>query len=140
MQEARRFDFAEDAYAAFVFLNEYGFSCVSTSSNGVRYESEWVYLEIAYEERDGEVFVSFGRTSQNEKFSFTLFLRLVNSDLDKQLGERLADSPEAIRESLTKLAEALKTEGQPIIDGDDAVFDRMKSVRWWDFRPDALRE
>lgn len=132
-------DFTEQAKLMFAFLTEHSFSCITISSFKIRYESKKAYIEIAYGERDGEVSISFGRIGRNEDYSFTLFLRLVNPELDEQLGNRLAYNPSQICECLKKLAYALKSEGLPIINGDDAVFERMKSVRWWDFRPEALQ-
>lgn len=132
--------FAEETQRAFAFLASDGFSCVSSSSSKVRYESSSVYLEVGHSERDGEVAISFGRLAKNEEFSFTLFLRLVNSKLERELGERLVENRNQLRECLAKLAVALRENGRPILMGDQLVFERMKHVRWWNFRPDALKD
>jgi hypothetical protein len=132
--------FADETQRAFAFLASDGFSCVSSSSSRVRYESSSVYVEVRHSECDGEVAISFGRLAKNEEFSFTLFLRLVNPQLECELGERLAENLEQLRECLAKLSVALQEEGRPILTGDQLAFERMKRVRWWDFRPDALKD
>jgi hypothetical protein len=95
---------------------------------------------VSRKQWDCEVSISFGRKDQKEDFSFTLFLRLVNPELEKQLGERIAYKPEQVDQSLRQLSSALQSEGKKIIDGDDTTFEKMKSVRWWDFDPDAVKK
>jgi hypothetical protein len=132
--------FADETQRAFAFLASNGFSCVSSSLSTVRYESSSVYVEVCHNEREGEVAISFGRLAEKEEFSFTLFLRLVNPKLERELGERLAGSVEELRECLAKLSMALQQEGRSILSGEQLVFERMKQVRWWDFQPDALKD
>ena len=133
-------DFAETVQKEFAFLLEHGFSCVYRSPTKVRYESKMVYIEVFHSERDGEIGISFGRLHEKEAFSFTLFLRLVNSALERALGERLASNAEQVRQCVIGLAHALRSRGGPIISGQDWIFERMKNVRWWDFEPDALQD
>jgi hypothetical protein len=140
MKNEQKIRFSEQAKSVFSFLENDGFKRVLESDTKVRFESSKVFVEICYGERDGEVFLSFGRIIKNEKFSFTLFLRKKNPSFEKDLGERLAYDMNEAQECLVKLAHALKTEGAPIISGEDLVFERMKSVRWWDFEPDALKK
>lgn len=132
--------FAEEARRAFAFIASFGFSCVSSSSSNVRYESSGVYLEIRFSGHDGEVAIYFGRLGKAEELSFTLFLRLVNPTLERALGEGLVESREQLVESLMGLSEALLSDGQPVLDGDQLVYERMKHVRWWDFQPEALEK
>lgn len=129
----------ETAQARFAFLEKSGFLCVSASSSEVRYESDKVYIEVANSERGGEVAISFGRLAKKERFSFGLYLELMNPSLERSLGERLPENQAQLNNDLTGLAAALELAGQPIIHGDDAIFDRMREVRWWHFRPEALK-
>jgi hypothetical protein len=138
--DAAMFGFAEIVQKEFGFLLEHGFACVSASPTKVRYESKMVYIEISYSDSDGEVAISFGRLKEKEEFSFTLFLRLVDSALERALGERLAYNADQVRRCVVGLANALKSRGWPIISGQDWIFERMKNVRWWDFQPDALED
>lgn len=140
MNERCASKFSEDAQVIFNFLLERGFSCVSTSINGIRYESKNVYINISHEEWDSEVAIAFGRIDEEEEFSFTLFLRLVNPELENAMGERLAVEPSEIRAELIKLADAMKLEGESIMNGEDAVFEKMRAVRWWDFQASALKD
>jgi hypothetical protein len=132
--------FVKEVQSDFDFLQQAGFVCVSGSPFKVRFESKKVFIEISHEQRDGEVSISFGRSDQNEEFSFILFLRLVNSVLQKELGENLANRPEELHQCVKRLATALEAEGKQIIAGNDSVFERMKSVRWYDFQPEALKK
>ena len=138
--DAAMFEFAETVQREFAFLLKEGFACVSTSPTKVRYESKIVYIEVSYSDLDGEVAISFGRLKEKEEFSFTLFLRLVDSALERALGERLAYNTDQVRHCVVGLSNALKSRGWPIISGQDWIFERMKNVRWWDFQPDALKD
>ena len=134
-------NFAEEAKSCFKFLSQgHNFQCTSETPNRVRYESRDVFVEIYYGSRDGEVAIEFGRLNEKEKFSFTLFLRMVNPTLERKMGNRIAWNIESLRRDLSALANALRSEGLPIINNDDEVIDRMKDVRWWHFRPTALKE
>ena len=133
------FGFPNEVRTGFSFLEDEGFSPASVASDKVRYESDKVYIEILYGERDGEVSISFGRKDTQENFSFTLFLRLVAPLLEKSLGERLVDQPTQMSTCLSDLANALRSEGKAIVAGDDRIFERMRGVRWWDFQPEALK-
>ena len=104
----------------------------------MKYESNKVYVEIFYSELGGEIGIEFGRFSKEECFSFTLFLRSVNPSLEKRMGDMLTSTAPEIQSCIDKLARALKSEGEGIITGDDAVFEKMTNIRWWDFQPDAL--
>lgn len=112
------FDFPMEAQRAFSFMDAYGFSCVSISSSKVRYKSAVVGIDICYGESDGEVSISFGRIAKQEAFSFTLFLRLVDPQFEKDLGERLAASQAQLRECREKVAWALNRKGRSILQGD----------------------
>jgi hypothetical protein len=87
---------------------------------------------------DCEVHISFGRVGTQERYSFQLFLQSVNPALEKSLGDRMVDTPETVAATVSAVAKTLQVEGQGIIKGDDEVFERMKEVRWWHFRPEAL--
>jgi hypothetical protein len=131
--------FADEVRARFSYLENKGFVATEASPNEVRYESNKVNLVVAHSERDGEVSISFGRRDRPEKFSFTLFLRLVNPTLERLLGERMPQERSQLRKCLDDLAGALDREGTQILAGDDLVFERMKHVRWWDFQPQAIK-
>jgi hypothetical protein len=134
------FNFPDEVRTAFKFLKDHGFKVTSETSHRVRYESNEVFIEILYGSYDCEVAIEFGRLRKEERYSFTLFLQLVNPNLGKQMGDRIAYEPNQVRTALTNLAKAIESDGQEILNGKDAVFERMKSVRWWDFQPDALKK
>lgn len=140
-EEGKTINFLEEARSAFEFLIEnYGFRGVAATSHKVRYESKTVFIEIGYGSYDCEVAIEFGRLERDETFSFTGFLRLVNPQLEKQMGDRIAYELDKVRTDLIALARALQSEGQAILKGEDSIFERMKDVRWWDFEPEALKE
>lgn len=139
-QSRKDIHFSEAARNALAFLaKDYCFSVVTVSDRRVRYESDTVFIEMLYGLRDCEIYIEFGRLKKQESYSFTLFLRLVNPDLEKCMGDRMANSPETIAATVNALVKALRSEGQGIIEGDCDIFERMKDVRWWDFCPEALR-
>ena len=139
LKERNTYSFFSAVQHHFGFVAEYGFSNAFDSESRVLYQSKRAYIEVTHERNDGEVAISFGRATEKEKFSFTLFLRLKNYALEQALGERLAETPSEVEECLSKLSQALKTEGHDILHGNDAIFEQMKDVRWWHFRPEALK-
>lgn len=143
MDKRLKMHFAEAVLDAFDFLEkEFGFSRTIASIQKVRFESERVFVELNHGDYDFEVSIAFGRLHmpEPERFDFSLFLRLVNPFLEKTLGERIADKPDSVRETIRKVATAFRSEGIAIVTGNDAVFDRMKTVTWWQFMPDALQD
>lgn len=136
----KTYSFPEIVRKRFEFIELHGFTCVATSRSEVRYESKKVYVRIRHEEREGEIDISFGRIAANEEFSFTLFLRKKNPNLEKKMGERLAANQEEVRDCVEKLADALNREGVEILSGNDRMFDEMRDVRWWHFQPEALKK
>jgi hypothetical protein len=132
--------FSEIVREQFAFMERYNFALTSCSKTKVHYESSKAYVEISHGDRDGEVAISFGRLSTKEEFSFMLFLRKKNPALEKQMGERLAATPDQIRECVIKLGEALQREGAEVLRGSDAPFEEMRDVRWWHFQPEALKK
>jgi len=130
--------FPEIVREHFAFMERHDFACAFSSKTKVRYESSKAYVEVSHQERDGEVAISFGRLVPKEEFSFTLFLQKKNPALEKQMGERLADTPDEVRDCVIKLCDAFQREGAEILRGDDAPFEEMKDVRWWHFQPGAL--
>lgn len=140
MEKRSPSNFPEAVRQRFGFLEHYGFACVFRSESKVRYESTKAYVEISHGEWDSEIALSFGRIATEEKFSFTLFLRLKNPALEMALGERLAVDAAQVETCLGKLADALQSEGEEILGGDESVFEQMKDVRWWHFQPDALKK
>lgn len=143
MNNRQQLHFEEETQAAFTFLeNDFHFIRTIGSALKVRYESEKVYLEVNHGDYDFEVTITFGRLNRSEleQFDFTLFLRLVNPSLEKDLGERIADKPDKIRETVRKLASALLSDGKDIIEANDSLFERMKTVTWWQFRHRATHD
>jgi hypothetical protein len=133
------FHFQAKAQSAFDFLaQEFGYACVLASHRELRYESAKVYLRILHSPRDYELSITFGRLNKDERFYFSMFLDLVNPELRKTFGYGIADTPDAVAAAVKSLAAALRSDGMGIITGDDALFDRMKDVRWWHFHPEML--
>jgi hypothetical protein len=133
-----RLGFKNEAKSALGWLLQHGFRCTETSDLRVRWESSKVSIEIGHDERDYEVYVSFGRLREKEHFSFRMFLCKFNPSLDKSLGDGMVDTPETVAATVRALARALQIEGQGIIRGDDELFEVMKGVFWWHFHPEML--
>jgi hypothetical protein len=51
----------------------------------------------------------------------------------------VVESTAEIEVELRAISDALRQYGRPILEGDDSVFEKMKSVRWWDFDSEAIR-
>jgi len=132
--------FVEAVKSNFSYLvTEFSFSAPKISSRSARYESAKVFVEVLHGERDDEISISFGRLATDEYFSFTLFLRSVDPQLEKTLGERIVYKSSDVADCVQGLAAALRDQGKFILVGQDKVFEKMKEVRWWHFQPDALK-
>ena len=132
-------EFAQETKSKFDFLVEsHGFKQTFSSDTKVRYESAEVFVEIFHGEYDYEVGINFGRLGKNEDFSFLLFCRLMKVVAVTAV-EMISDDRAAIKTFLITLSDALSTTGLGIVMGDSAIFEQMKTVKWWDFKPDALK-
>ena len=121
-------------------LAPHGYRATLVSETLVRFESDRVYIEASHGAYDYEVAIRFGRLEQQDDFSFILFLRGANPVLAQQIGDGVAFEREDVARLLALLGRALSTDGLPIVRGETDVFERMKSVRWWHFMPEVLRD
>jgi hypothetical protein len=138
MNARQSLGFPREAESQFAFLvNECGYALTFRSDTGVRYESTKVWIDVFHGAYDYEVGINFGRRAKEESFSFLLFCRLMKVQSVTSI-ELISDDKMRVKELLSILSKALAKEGAKIVSGDDATFEKMKSVRWWHFRPEAL--
>ena len=97
-----------------------------------------MFIDVSHGLKDYEVGIGFGRTGTKKRFSFRLFLQRFFPVEEMKLGECLAGTPEKVQQVTKTLSEVFGTTGRNIIEGDDTTYTTMETVRWWDFRPDAL--
>jgi hypothetical protein len=116
-----------------------GFRPVKSEATKVRYESPRVYLEFINDQREGDLGLYFGPLGLSERFQFLLYMRSV-APAHPAAGGRVVDSPADVETELKGIADALKRYGEPILSGDDSLLERMKTVRWWDSDPKAVRD
>ena len=128
-------NFPERVQSEFGFLLQRGFRFVVVDGSTVRYSSEKVSIEIYYEPRDGDVAVRFGRLGRDEEIDFRIFLLLVNPTLGKQIGGMVIERPAEVPGALKTLALAMRSEGDPILNCDEALYDRVKDLTWYDLHP-----
>ena len=132
--------FMTDVHRNFDFLiSDFGFRSVVASELCVRYESESVFVEVYHGSYDFEIGINFGRLSHKERFDFIFFLKRFHPEVDRELGNRLADAKEKVARVLRQLAQLLHTYGVPIIKGENPTYEEMTKVRWWHFYPEALK-
>ena len=62
--------FVSDVTDCFVFLKDWGFVAVPSPKWNVRYESRRVFIEVSWNDRDGEVAIEFGRLETDGVFSY----------------------------------------------------------------------
>lgn len=117
-----------------------GFASSASSDDRVRFTDGRVWLELTHEESDGEVALHFGRINKpDERLSFWLYMRSVAGDHAAARADGIAWSGEDVANVLNMIADALKTNGLPILRGDDQTYEYMAEVRWWQFEPRAHR-
>jgi hypothetical protein len=125
-------DFQKHAQNEFRFLVERcGFTQTSSEPTKVRYTSGNVMVEVNYSGR-GEVDVILDENPPSQRFQLRLFLKVYHPAAEKALGYGIANSDEEIRRELGRLSDALQQYGKPLLEHDRQVFERMKTVKWWE--------
>lgn len=135
-------DFRKHAEDEFRFLVErFGFdskylrhedkSYPERSVERVRYTSKNVMVEVSYSGRN-EVAVTLDENPPSHQFELPLFLRAYHPELAKTLGEGIAYSDEDVRRELKQLSDALQRYGNPLLEHDRQVFEKMKTFKWWE--------
>jgi hypothetical protein len=134
--------FRKHAENAFGFLVErFGFtstyvvdedkSSPTRSIEKVRYTSRDVVVDVAYSGRD-EVDVFIDENPPSYCFQLSLFLHAFHPEVWKTLGEAIATSDEELRRELNRLSDVLQRYGKPLLNHDPNVFEKMKTVKWWE--------
>jgi hypothetical protein len=112
-------------------LEGYGFQRSVLQANHIRFGNGAVVLDVEHDPRDGEVAINFWRTRDEKHFSFLMYLRATAPDDPAAGGTGISWTEEEVATNLEKFGRALATYGQPILLGDEATYESMKSVRWW---------
>lgn len=119
--------------------SEFGLKRTGQSPYLIRFETNQVYIDVFHAELDYEVGIYFGLSTEQKTFSFLMYLRRFFPDRANELGETIAGTPDAVAQVTSRLARAFRATGGKIIEADPTVYTEMGEVRWWHFRPDALR-
>lgn len=136
----RHLGFEKAVRECFHFLEEsLGFRCSDMSPLGVRYESDKVFIDVFHGMKDYEIGVQFGLIGSTKQYSFLMFVRRFFPGQEAELGELIADTHDSVSVAVTNLAKLFRAVGQPILNGDPVMLAEMDKVRWWHFRPEALR-
>src|SRR5262245_52400823 len=116
----------------FRFLVErFEFSQTSREPDRVRFSSKDVMVEVNYSGR-GEVDVILDEDPPSHRFQLRLFLKAYHPAVEKALGYGIANSDEEVRRELNRLSDALQRYGKPLLEHDRQVFEKMKTVKWWE--------
>ena len=115
-------------------LSQFSFLVVRVDSFRVRYESDTVYIEISYDEREGEIFVYLGRMI-NAKYSFdrdsefTLNELLLEIAPEKTYKSLVFRKTADILNELNRLSSVLLEVGKDILSGKVVVFAKLLENR-----------
>jgi len=115
-------------------LSQFNFLVVMVDSFRVRYESDTVYIEISYDEREGEIFVYLGRMI-NAKYSFdrdsefTLNELLLEIAPEKTYKSLVFRKTTDILNELNRLSSILLEAGKDILSGKVVVFAKLLENR-----------
>jgi hypothetical protein len=124
--------FQRNVQNEFQFLIEdYGFDLTTVQSNVVRYSSNKVMVELNYSQKC-EVDLILDQNPPSYRFQFRLFLKAFHPTAEKALGYGIAYSDDEICRELRCLSDALRRYGRPLLEFDKQVFERMKTVKWWE--------
>jgi hypothetical protein len=88
-------------------------------------------VEVNYSERS-EVDVIIDENPPSHRFQFRLFLRTFYPDVEKSLGYGIAYSDVDVNRELRRLSDALQQYGKPLLEFDKHIFEKMKTVKWWE--------
>ena len=125
-------NFQKHAQDEFRFLVERcGFIQTTAEPNIVRYTSKDVMIEVNYSGR-GEVDVILDENPPSYRFQFSLFIHAFHPQIWKTLGDGIADSDAEVRRELNRLSNALEHYGKPLLEHDIQVFEKMRTVKWWE--------
>ena len=123
--------FQKHAQDEFRFLVEHhGFTEASGEPNRVRYTSRAVMVEVNYSGR-GEVDIILDENPPSHRFQLRLFLKAYHPAVEYALGYGIANSEDEVRRELSRLADALRRYGRPLLEHDTQVFQRMRTFKWW---------
>lgn len=115
-------EFTDIVQSHFSYLiTDHGFECEVESERRVVYRTGSVILQVGYGER-GDIGMNFDRTPPTWHYPFSFYLRVFCPDEEAKLGECVARSKLEMDIQLRKLANLLKQVGQPIIRGDQQMF------------------
>jgi hypothetical protein len=118
-------DFTELAQRHFGFLvKEYGFTCEVHGQGKIAYLSPTVVIRVGLGDR-GEIGMNVDQNPPMYYYPFTFYLKMFFPAEEAKLGECVARSKLEMEIVLMKLAGLLKHYGQPIMRGDQEIFDEM---------------
>src|SRR5262249_6775540 len=125
--------FSELAATAFEFLEQQGFSLVSTEEGCVQYQSDRVFLAIEWERRSGELDVRVGLRTESDRpadlFSLSEILCMGDVDVsERSMRFRVGDEAR-LRPFIEALARDLRVHAQAAIAGDRMFFHRLTAFR-----------
>lgn len=125
--------FSNMAQRAFSFLEDAGFRLVKRDSTRLQCETDKVVVAVEWDSRSGEINVFVGRRPRNDGPQDAFSLRDLLAMQDVQVPERRM--PFQVSEEgrlgpfLEKLAEDMRTYGQPALAGDRVFFRRLRAFR-----------
>lgn len=105
-------------------VTDHGFKCEVESERRVVYRSDSSVLQVGFGER-GDIGMNFDRTTPTWHYPFSFYLRVFYPDEEAKLGECVAHSTLEMEIQIVKLANLLKQVGQPIIRGDQRMFQEL---------------
>lgn len=117
-------------------LEPAGYEATVIKPNLVRYSNGAVILDVSHHPRDGEVAVNFGRSGSERVNSLLLYLGWKAPSHPASASNGVSWTSDEVERSLRTMADALGEHGQPILENDDATFERMSTLRWWDVQPE----
>lgn len=125
-------DFEKLAQSEFRFLVElHGYVQRNVEPCKIQFVTTNVTVEVNYSGR-GEVDVIIDENPPSHRFQLRLFLKAYHPEIEKTLGYGIANSDEEVRRELNRLSEVLQKYGKPLLEHDELVFERMKTVKWWE--------
>lgn len=127
--------FTSEVLSSFHFLiKDYDFKCAKTESTYIRYESDFIFVNVYHGRRSYELGVEIGKLEKNHPiqengYSIGEIMDLMDVRKDLKFTFFQASSKDQVQILVRKLAGYVKRYAKPILDGDYGIFEKIRILR-----------
>jgi hypothetical protein len=102
--ERTRLRFVDEVRTHFGFMEELGFTCVTSEPTSVRFESQEFAVSVYHNQMSHEISLDISRSRESKASSFSEILRLVHGEQASQYRNYSAHTAEQVAKGVSNLA------------------------------------